>query len=94
MSAIDFVGAFLALAGSTLLVVRISLLACVLVLTDTACPDLGGRRIRLELHSCHRNARSGLCGFSVLRPLAMEGHGCTLDTLWVSSISTRMLAAD
>jgi hypothetical protein len=74
VAAIDFFGAFLALAGSTLLVVCSSTLAAMRMLTKQARFDMGWQRVRLALGSCYCNTGSRRCRLSVVHHLAMERH--------------------
>jgi hypothetical protein len=74
VAAIDFFGAFLALAGSTLIVVCSSTVAAMRMLTRPARFDVGWKRVRLALGSCCCNTGCRRRGLSAVHRLAMEGH--------------------
>lgn len=79
--AIDFFGGFLALGGSTLLVVRIIVhivvsptskeLICRILIVSTY---LGGWRLSMGLCTCYRDLGRGCDHLCRLRPLAVEVH--------------------
>jgi hypothetical protein len=74
VAAIDFFGAFPALAGSTLIVVCSLAVAAMRVLTKSAGFDLGWKRLRLALSSCRCYTGSRRRSLSAVHRLAMERH--------------------
>jgi hypothetical protein len=74
VAAIDFFGAVLALAGSTLLVVCSLPPSTIPIFTKLARLDLGWPRLCLELGSGCGNTGSRCRGLSAVHHLAMERH--------------------